>query len=345
MIGDTRYHYGYAIDGESIVSEWLYSFSLSSSRQTKTVLFHRSKKEDKQFYFGKTLKGDNKRIANLVRPNSLFLSAAAQNSHPHLQPIYDFFCDKITRRIDETSNILLGSVSEQLTAYFKDDDVRRKKALSFVRAADIGIADFDFSKQPIGEKQKNILHDFELLLAKHIQDPDLSKVFDGKDEKVKVELLHLGESDKNFPIPLKDESSGTLSLLQLLGPIFSRLSDGGVLIVDELNITLHPLVSRELIKLFSSPKTNPGKAQLVFTTHDTSMLVSGLLRRDQIWFAEKDRFGATSIYSLSSIKVRSSDNLEKGYITGRFGAVPLFGIRSSDFKRIGIASDLDEGAI
>ena len=114
-------------------------------------------------------------------------------------------------------------------------------------------------------------------------------------------------------------------MLQLLGPVFDRLSEGGVLIVDELNVALHPLISRELVGLFSKPETNPGRAQLIFSTHDTNILTSGLMRRDQIWFAEKDQFGATSIYSLSSIKVRSTDNWERGYITGRFGAIPFLG--------------------
>ena len=339
-LGGTRYHYGYSLNGKSIVSEWLYSFPLGAGRQARTVLFHRNRDEPEEFYFGKTLKGDNKRIANLVRPNSLFLSAAAQNAHPTLSPIFEFFFHKISRRMDQVYQA--NSVDEQVAAYFWQNREGLEQLISFLQAADIGIRDIDFSKIPVPDNAKRMIQDFEFLLAKHSIDliPEELK----REERTKVRLLHVGEGGKSFPISLNYESSGTLSLLQLLGPILSRLQSGGVLVVDELNVTLHPLVARELIKLFSHPVTNPGKGQLIFSTHDTSMLTSGLLRRDQVWFAEKDMDGASTIFPLSSIKVKSTDNIERGYVNGRFGAIPLFGIRGHDVTRFGLACDLDETA-
>lgn len=321
IVGLTRYHYGFTMDKEVIVSEWLYSYSLLSKRQTRSVLFHRNIHQAEPFYFGKSLKGDNKRIAKLARGNSLFVSTAAQNSHPTLQPIFDYFYKHVSRRMttDNASSQLLG---DQLYSYFADDPVRYKKVVDFLRAADVGITKIDFSKVPLTEVQKKLMEDLEQLISKHVKN---TKPLLDKSEETKVEILHVGEDGAQFPIPLSEESSGTLALMQLLGPVFSRLSEGGVLIVDELNVALHPLVSRELVGLFSNPETNPGKAQLIFSTHDTNILTSGLMRRDQIWFAEKDQFGATSIYSLSSIKVRSTDNWERGYITGRFGAIPFLG--------------------
>ena len=125
------------------------------------------------------------------------------------------------------------------------------------------------------------------------------------------------------------ESAGTIALLGLLGPLLKRLKEGGVLLIDELNSTLHPLISRELIRLFSRAETNPGKAQLLFSTHDTNLLSNKILRRDQIWFAEKDEQGATHIFSLAEIKVRSSENFESGYLHGRFGAIPFLGVTDS----------------
>ena len=321
ILGVTRYHYGFTMDKEVIVSEWLYSYSLLSDRQVRTVLFHRDITQTEPFYFGKSLKGDNKRIAKLVRSNSLFLSAAAQNAHPTLQPIYDYFYKHVSRRMttNDGGSAFLG---EQLYNYFADDPDRYKKVVDFLRAADVGITKIDFSKVPLTEAQKKILEDLDQLLSKHVKNP---KPLASKSEETKVEILHVGDGGAQFPIALDEESSGTRALMQLLGPVFNRLNEGGVLIVDELNVALHPLVSRELVGLFSNPETNPGKAQLIFSTHDTSILTSGLMRRDQIWFAEKDQFGATSIYPLSSIKVRSTDNWERGYITGRFGAIPFLG--------------------
>lgn len=321
ILGLTRYHYGFTINSEVVVSEWLYSYALQSERQTKSVLFHRDVNEVEPFYFGKSLKGDNKRISKLTRSNSLFLSAAAQNAHPVLQPVYEYFYKQVSRRMDvnDGSSMFVG---EQLYNYFADDAGRYKKVIDFLQAADVGISKIDFSKVPLTETKKQLLEDIDQLIAKHVQKP---KVFEKKSEETKVDILHVGEGGESFPIPLDEESSGTRALMLLLGPVFNRLHDGGVLIVDELNVALHPLVSRELIALFSNPDTNPGKAQLIFSTHDTSILTSGLLRRDQIWFAEKNQFGATCVYPLSSIKVRATDNLERGYINGRFGAIPFLG--------------------
>lgn len=321
ILGLTRYHYGFTMDKQVVVSEWLYSYSLLSERQVRSVLFHRDIYQAEPFYFGKHLKGDNKRIAKLARSNSLFLSAAAQNAHPTLQPIFDYFYKHVSRRM--TTNYG-GSpfLGEQLYNYFANEPVRYKKVMDFLRAADVGITKIDFSKVPLTETQKKLLEDLDQLLSKHVKN---SKPIASKSEETKVEILHVGEDGANYPIPLDEESSGTLALMQLLGPVFNRLNEGGVLIVDELNAALHPLVSRELIGLFSNPETNPGKAQLIFSTHDTSILTAGLMRRDQIWFAEKNQFGATSIYPLSGIKVRTTDNWERGYITGRFGAIPFLG--------------------
>ena len=320
-----RYHYGFQLNGNAIISEWLYSYPIGGKRISRTVLFHRDSSLEEPFHFGKSLKGENKQIAKLVRPNSLFLSAAAQNAHPALTELFNFISQKITTRLGgESADHTLAA---QLLAYFGDDKNRRDEALRFLAAADIGVIDIDFSKVPVGEKVKGLMHDFEQLMSKHFEGEELPPALIEK-ERLQIKLLHKGRDDVSYPIGLKMESAGTISLLQLIGPVFGRLRDGGVLIVDELNSTLHPLVSRELIKLFSSATTNLGSAQLLFTTHDTNLLTGGLLRRDQVWFAEKDNEGGTHIYPLSKIAVRAEDNLEKGYLTGRFGSIPFFGNQS-----------------
>lgn len=333
VLDGTRYHYGFTLDGEIINSEWLYSFPIGTQRQSRSVLFHRDATEKEVFYFGKNLKGDNKAISKFVRDNSLFISAAAQNSHPHLSLIYEYFSSGVSKRLDSIDDSAL--LSKQMHAYFNIDEQQRKMATSFMRAADIGIADIQFSKKPTTEKTKLMIQEFEQFISKHAS-TDIK--FDEFLEKTEAKIFHTGKDGKNYPIKLESESSGTKALLQLLGPVFDKLRNGGMLIVDELNIALHPLVTKELISLFSRPDTNPGHAQLIFTTHDTSMLTTGLLRRDQVWFVEKDKTGCTSLYSLSSIKSRSNDNFEKGYIDGRFGAVPMFGMSESDYKKIGMIS-------
>lgn len=330
VINGIRYHYGYMLDGKKISNEWLYSFDLNSARRTRTILFARETNDENNtvFKFGKTLKGENKQIAKFVRPNSLFLSTAAQNSHPQLSQIFEFFYSKVVRRLDD--DIQINNISEQLTAYFGDNEKRRLTALEFLRAADVGISGMDFSKVTMNEKSQSVLKDFEQVISKHYGPDDVPGILSVK-EIPRVKLIHSGKDGKSYPIDLKRESSGTLSLLQLIGPVLVRLIEGGILMVDELNSKLHPLVSRELIKLFLDPRVNTGNAQLIFTTHDTNILSGNLLRRDQVWFAEKDGDGSTHIYSLSDIKVRSSDNIEKGYLTGRFGAIPFSGCSLNDF--------------
>lgn len=332
VLDNIRYHYGYILDGKKIVSEWLYSFDLMAARQVRSILFVRETAEDMvvEFQFGKSLRGENRQISKLVRPNSLFLSVAAQNAHPQLTPIFNFFYKQIAQRLD--SEIEAAKIPSQLETYFASDESRKATAVQFLKAADVGISGIDFSKIPVGEKEALLMQDFEQLLRKHLPaEENLSLV---AKEKSKVSLLHMGAEGKAYPISLGHESAGTLALLQLLGPAFARLANGGVLMVDELNSALHPLVSRELIRLFSSPTTNPGRAQLIFTTHDTNLLSGGLLRRDQVWFVEKDPRGASHIYALSDIKVRANDNLERGYLMGRFGAVPFVGCGLGEFAAL-----------
>lgn len=327
-IDGTRYHYGYTLDGKTVINEWLYSYPLGASRQVKSTLFVRETAGDSstvEVAFGKALRGENRQISKLVRPNSLFLSVAAQNAHPQLTPLFDFFNNKITRRLDD--RISIPAISEQLSTYFAADERRRTSAINFLKAADIGVSGINFSKVSLDEKTRELLSKFEEVINHHFaEESDGRKILlENQHEKVFAHLQHVGANQKSYPIDLDSESAGTLSLLRLIGPAFVRLNEGGVLVIDELNSTLHPLVSRELIRLFSVPETNPGKAQLLFTTHDTNLLSGQLLRRDQIWFAEKDFGGATCIYPLSDIKVRAGDDFERGYLNGRFGAIPFMG--------------------
>lgn len=340
VLEDIRYHYGFTLDGKHIVQEWLYSFDLNSTRQVKSVMFARETSQDgivEVIFPGKSLRGENKQMAKLVRPNSLFLSTAAQNAHTQLSPIFDFF-EGVVRRLD--SDISHWHLAEQLTAYFSTDPERTRAAIEFLKAADIGIAGMDFSKTPINEMEKKFIVDVEKVLREHRKIPQTSGEESNDDESITiterplVKLLHKGRGKNTYPIHLRNESTGTQSLLQLLGPVFIKLNEGGIVLVDELNTALHPLVSRELIKLFQNPVTNPGHAQLIFTTHDTNLLTGALLRRDQIWFAEKDDEGATHTYSLSDIKIRAKDNIERGYLMGRFGAIPFMGCGLDEFAKM-----------
>ena len=153
-------------------------------------------------------------------------------------------------------------------------------------------------------------------------------------KSIELDSIHNVYSDKgkivgtiNFSFEDR-ESSGTNKLFDLSGPIFETLFSGAVLVIDELDAKMHPLISQYIIELFNNPETNPKNAQLIFTTHDTHLLSQKILRRDQIWFTEKDSKEQTDLYSLIDIvlpdgtKPRNDANYEKNYITGRYGAIP-----------------------
>jgi Predicted ATPases len=133
-----------------------------------------------------------------------------------------------------------------------------------------------------------------------------------------------------------EESSGTMKFFALIGPILKALETGEVLFIDEMDSKIHPKLVCKLVELFNSVRTNPRNAQLIFNTHDTNLLGSKLFRRDQIWFIEKDRFGAASLYSLASFKTdeggRKTDNFEEKYLQGKYGGVPLLGDFSNIFQ-------------
>jgi uncharacterized protein len=318
VLGDTRFHYGFEVDGRQVCKEWLYSYNLSGTRHARSTLFLRDKTESEEFYFGKKLKGENQQIARLTRANSLFISAAAQNAHPQLSPIFDFFASSITSRGASFQNSPL--LVDQLVTYFADHEGDREEALRFVRNADIGVVGFDFSKVSLDEKEISFFKGIEQVLSSYVEGKTQMNI---PTERSEVKLLHQGANKKPYALPFSEESAGTVSLLGIIGPILTSLKKGGLLLVDELNSTLHPLISRALVSLFCNVKTNPGHAQLIFATHDTNLLNEPTLRRDQVMLTEKDTHGATQVFSLSDLRVRSSENLESGYLGGRYGAVPF----------------------
>jgi AAA15 family ATPase/GTPase len=137
-----------------------------------------------------------------------------------------------------------------------------------------------------------------------------------------VRLVHR-VNEENMRFEPEQESKGTVAYLSLLIPILDVLRNGGLLCVDELDASLHPLIAPLIIRPFENPATNPRNAQLIFNTHDTNLLGTGVLRRDEVWFTEKGADGASHLYPLSDYKPRGEENLESGYLQGRYGAIPF----------------------
>jgi AAA15 family ATPase/GTPase len=145
-----------------------------------------------------------------------------------------------------------------------------------------------------------------------------------EESEMLVPVFQHATSKGSAKFELNEESDGTQRLYGLAAPVIDVLKRGRILVVDELDSSLHPLLVRRLISMFHDPSMNKAGAQLIFSTHDTSLLDHSLFRRDQVWFTEKDSDQATRIYPLTDFSPRKREAWERGYLTGRYGAVPFF---------------------
>lgn len=298
-----RHQYGFAVNTATVTEEWLHVYP-NGKKQT---WFQR--KTGEPILFGEKLLGENRVIEQLTRNNSLFLSAAAQNNHEMLVPVYKWFWNSLT--------FVLGdrSVEGIRTAEMCNDSETRDLITRLLRVADLGIADLTV------EEEREEFTEKSISLFEEVARSMLAG-------RTVVKLRHR-VGDELLPFGLEQESAGTLAYLALLGPLVSALKAGGVIFVDELDSSLHPLIAIEIMRLFENRALNPKCGQLIFNTHDTNLLNTGILRRDQIWFTEKDAQGESHLYPLTDFKPRREENLESGYLQGRYGAIPF--IHSDEF--------------
>ena len=305
-----RYQYGFTALDDRLGSEWLYAWPSGSRRE----LFMR---DGQEFRFGRFLKGDNQLIARNTKANSLFVSAAAQNNHEQLGFIYGFFSSLHFSFAVSPSRF---GLDRHLTRFMPD-----QRAMKLLDILDTGVKTINIHRESLLDvyQRRGITVTDQKLAEIHGEGFTVKDAAERQWTKVIT-----GHSARNGDIEIfdiNDESTGTVRLLFILGPIFKALDSGSIVIIDEIDSSLHTLACEQIIALFQSPKTNPKGAQLIATTHDTNLLNPDTLRRDQVWFTEKDGEGATHLYPLTDIQTRKGDNIEKGYLQGRFGAVPFAG--------------------
>lgn len=317
------FRYGFETDQHSIKEEWLYH-----RPKTKEVeLFYRTEQE---FEIHSKFKVKDLIRNNRVRPNALLLSVAANWNDPTAIRVLEWL-----RRINIISGIgnqgYLGFSIAQL-----EQTENKKSILSFLKSADIGIEDIALNALHTSDLPKNLPNKIKELIVNAEKEGEESfmelstfhKKYDEKNQVMELVTFSMGE----------DESYGTQKYFALSGPILNTLQNGSILFVDELANSLHPKLIESLVSLFNSKQHNPKNAQLVFTTHNTNLLSADLFRRDQIWFVEKDRYGASTLFSLADFKtntVRKGDNFEKNYLKGRYGGLPHL----SDFQLTKVASN------
>lgn len=335
IANDIRYHYGFKINDQEIVEEWLYAYP----KKVRQVWFHRNSLEEEPFYFGKPLKGKNKTIASMTRANSLFLSSAAQNNHEQLSGLYQnieamFLCPN-TIEADIVAMTQPGILATQVKGHFQDETLKNK-VMSFLTHADTGISDIKFNTQSDHDSSKLTQEEHvyrDIFKSAILRDnPDMNDAdVESKLSQLssvlhnKLEFIHQSSHNNGMPLAFEAESLGTKHLLTLLFPVFKTLETGGVLVIDEIDTSMHPLLAIKLVELFDDHQSNPKGAQLIYTTHDTNILANPSMRRDQVWFVEKGHDGASTLYPLSDIHTREGDPFEKNYLQGRFGAIPFLG--------------------
>ena len=303
-----RYHYGFEATDEAFTSEWLYEIPKAHRRR----MFERN---EQKFEFGRWLKGQNNSIAGLTRSNSLFLSAAAQNGHAQLSRIYRLFQEM---RFTSSTSVSGFEASKNFMNSGSDDRV-----IDFLKAIDANIVGYGRNETEVREVLRALRRGIATIPEGMSVGEDRNEPEQGDERIAEIELAHRGKGGSRTHLDLNLESAGTLRLLVVLGHAFNALDKGLPLFVDELDASLHSLACEAVVRLFCSPKVNRKGAQLIATTHDINLMRSTVLRRDQFWFAEKNAEGATAIFPLTDISTRKGDNIQLGYLQGRYGAVPV----------------------
>lgn len=316
VIDEVEYRYGFRFNESQISEEWLFEYA-----PKERTLFRRKTVENRVEveFTGRNLTGGTlETIAQLTRPNSLFLSAAAQNNYERLSRIHKWFVERFYMIAGEECAEILPFTADRCRQAKTKELV--KKLISF---ADFGIADFEVIEEDAPEDFKKMYA--AMLRAAREVNPERAEKMGERESFVhsEVRMMHRGAEDKLYPLTTNQESRGTLAFFAVLGPLLDELKDGSVLLVDELESSMHPHLVRQLVRLFNDPSINRNGAQIIFTTHNTGLLDPQILRRDQVWLTEKDRVGAASVYPLTDFRPRKDQNIEAAYLNGRFGAIPF----------------------
>ena len=298
--GAKTFNYGFTIDSEGINEEWL-NYKTKSSRGEFKRIFYRNESESEYDFSGIPSKSqENLKIA--LQKETLIVSLGAKLKIQKLKHIRDWFINNDFADFGEPAENFF--LSRLIPENFATDKNVQKKVLKYFSAFDPSIIGFDVE------------------IIKSDSDPD--------DDHVTIDAIHkMINSDQTAKIPLQNESSGTLKMFALYPMLQEVLDSGGILFIDELNSRLHPLLVRAFMITFLNADINKKHAQLVFTTHDAWQLNNNGLRRDEIWFTEKDANGISSLYSLADFvdeagaKIRKDENYEKNYLLGKYGAIPM----------------------
>jgi hypothetical protein len=316
---DTRYEYFCAVTPQRVETEWLVAYPKGRPQRWFEREFDRESGRY-QWWFGPSFKGERteKKVwQDFTRSNALFFSTAIQLNNEQLKPAFHWIAQKLI--------VLAGGID--LNPFLSFEMLQRPEGaaefMEYLRAADVGIENVEVREE---EAQGPSLASPLPGMTLQINLPPPPPGSPPREHRiVRAFTWHkLNRTGEPIRFELGDESFGTQKLFEFTGGWARALDQGATLFVDELDRSLHPYLTRFLVSLFHGPR-NAKDAQLVFTTHDTTLLDSTLLRRDQVWFVEKTEEQATRLYPLLDFSPRKDEVVERGYLKGRYGAVPHVG--------------------
>ena len=318
IIDDKTYRYGFESNEKEIIAEWLFE----KGKKKENFLFE---VEDGEIEINKKHFSEANGFDNMFLGNKLFLPIVAQQSKKAKKSM------NIMQWFKTNFNTISGINPQGYERFtlkmLGKRQVDYNNAIDFFKKLDLGFSDYKIEEHKVAEIKKEAAQK-----GNKKMEEELSQI---PDDAVMVNTftqhtVRLKNGAKKVEFFNEDdmESEGTKKIISLSGPIFDTLKEGSVIIIDELDAKLHPFLTREIVKLFTRKETNPKGAQLIFATHDTNLLDLSILRRDEIWFTEKDENEASDLYSLAEFKqadgtkIRKDASLEKNYINGRYGAIP-----------------------
>jgi AAA15 family ATPase/GTPase len=305
------FEYGFSADHEKVYEEWLHATPQGGEKQTPQTWLMRNQGD---FKIGSMIKGEKTAWKNVTRDNALFLSTAVQFESENFQKPFDWICHKLEIFIK----------AETFTPRFTAKAIckynQKKRIMAFMNCFDVSFSDVMVEEKEIdGNHLKFIMNIIQDAIKAEVPEELINEI---KNE-YKIKTIHSTEEKQNYTLDFSEESDGTKKLFALAGPVCDVFDNGLTLVVDEIEASLHPHALQGIISLFQNPKINKKNAQLIFTTHNTNIM--NQLSRDQIWFMDKVKFGASELVALSEFRGKADEAFEKRYLGGRYGAIPNIG--------------------
>lgn len=313
----TLYQYGFSVTRHRVLEEWLFSRDKSSGRWRRlfTREYKSSQKKYCWFVSPRYVKGERNSWSLNTRKNALFLSTAIQlNAKGDIKSAYDW----IVKNLHTLSMLEDNDPIFRYTVDRFSENSWKKKTLNFLQEVDINLSDLMVEAKDIDINDESVISEVPEIMRKVLKGSG-----DIKGKSIRVRFFRKNNRNRLIPLAIMQESSGTRDLFTLSGPIIDTLERGNTIVIDELNLGLHPIALQSLIALFCDPAINTKNAQIIFTTHDASIVENTYSECDQVWLMDKDnRSLAAQLTSLTQFEDSTTKNFSKDYLRGRYGGVP-----------------------